>query len=128
MKSRLLLREIFRDLLANKLSLEDRVAIEMAVRTNAHFLIDNHPQSITILQQWCEGYSLREIALIHKLHNGVVKDILRFAFELLGRKLHVDDGSVLSQVPPQLTSVARSVFSAYYDTFTELPERDMEVS
>lgn len=128
MKSRLLLRETLRDLLANKLSVEDRVAIEMTVQANAHFLLDNHPNSITILQQWSEGYSPTEIALMHRMHNGVVKDILRFAFELLGRKLHIEDGNVLSQVPPQLTSMARSVFSAYYDTFTELPERDIEVS
>ncbi len=128
MKSRLLLRETLRDLLANKLPIEDRVAIEMTVQANAHFMLDNHPNSIVILQQWSEGYSPMEIASMHKMHNGVVKDILRFCFELLGRKLHIEDGNVLSQVPPQLTSVARSVFNAYYDTFTELPERDMEVS
>lgn len=127
MKSRLLLREVFRDWFANKLTDEDRINIEMVVKANRHFLLDNHPKTIQMLSEWSSGYTLYEIAARNEVHVGVAKDILKFAFELLGRKLEIDDGQVLREVPPQLHSTARNVFSAYYDTFTELPERDLDL-
>jgi hypothetical protein len=99
----------------------------MVVEANKHFLIDNHPLTLIILDDWSSGYTLYEIAERHELHIGVTKNILKFAFELLGRRLEVSDGEVLNKVPPQLHPVARSVFSAYYETFTELPEKDLEV-
>jgi len=126
MKSRLLLREVFRDWFANRLSDEDRINIEMVVAANSHFLTDNHPLTLKILSDWSSGYLLHEIAHRHNLHVGVTRDILMFAFELLGCKLDIDDGSVLREVPAQLHITARNVFNAYYDTFTELPERDLE--
>jgi hypothetical protein len=98
----------------------------MVVATNSHFLTDNHPLTLRILSDWSSGYLLHEIAQRHNLHVGVTRDILKFAFELLGRKLDIDDGSVLREVPAQLHITARNVFNAYYDTFTELPERDLE--
>lgn len=128
MKSRLLLREMFRDWFSNKLADEDRINIEVVVKANSHFLLDNHPQSLRILQDWCEGYSIFEIATRRDLHIGVTKDILKFSFELLGRKLEVHDKSVLKSIPPQLQQAAQNVFGAYYDTFTELPEKDLELN
>jgi hypothetical protein len=127
MKSRLLLREIFRDWFANRLNDEDRINLEMIVKSNSHFLVDNHPLTLRMLDDWASGYTLFEIAQRNNTHIGVTKDALRFAFELLGRKLEIDDGSVLREVPPQLHATARNVFNAYYDTFTELPEQDQEV-
>jgi hypothetical protein len=127
MKSRLLLRELFRDWFANRLNDEDRINLEMVVKANSHFLRDNHPLTMRMLEDWGSGYALHEIAQRHNLHAGVAKDALKFAFELLGRKLQVDDGSVLREVPPQLHITARNVFNAYYDTFTELPEQDLDV-
>jgi hypothetical protein len=127
MKSRLLLREIFRDWFANRLSDEDRLNLEVAIKMNAHFLQDNHPLSLKMLQDWGEGYTLYEISHRHSTHVGVTKDVLKFAFELLGRKLEISDNSVMKEIPQQLHPAARSVFSAYYDTFTELPERDQDI-
>jgi hypothetical protein len=127
MKSRLLLREIFRDWFANRLSDEDRLNLEVTIRNNAHFLLDNHPLSLKMLQDWGEGYTLYEISQRHSTHVGVTKDVLRFSFELLGRRLDISDSSVLKEVPTQLHIAARSVFLAYYDTFTELPERDLDI-
>jgi hypothetical protein len=127
MKSRLLLREVFRDWFANRLSDEDRLNLEVVIKRNAHFLIDNHPLSLKMLQDWGEGYTLYEIGQRHDTHVGVTKDILKFAFELLGRKLAVDDSSVLKDIPQPLQMAAHNVFLAYYDTFTELPERDLDI-
>jgi hypothetical protein len=100
----------------------------MVIKANSHFLTDNHPKSLKILQDWCEGYTLFEIASRNDMHIGVTSDALKFTFELLGRKLQISDGSVLNMVHPQLQAAAHSVFRAYYDTFTELPERDMELN
>lgn len=127
MKSRLLLRELFRDWYQGRLPVEDRVSLAMIVEANQHFLLDNHPATLGILHMWASGYTLYEIAESQSLHVGVTKNILKFAFELIGRKLEISDGEVLNKVPPQLHPVARSVFSAYYETFTELPEKDLEV-
>jgi hypothetical protein len=128
MKSRLLLREICRDWFSNKLDEEDRINLEIVVKSNSHFLLDNHPKSLKLLQDWCEGYTLFEIANRNDVHLGVARDVLRFTFELLGRKLQISDQSVLKSVHPQLQVAAQSVFRAYYDTFTELPEKDLELS
>lgn len=127
MKSRLLLRELFRDWYQGKLDMEDSVSFGMIVEANRRFLLDNHPLTLILLDEWASGYTLYEMSEKHSLHVGVTKNILKFAFELLGRKLEVSDGQVLYKVPPQLHPVARSVFNAYYETFTELPERDLEV-
>lgn len=127
-KSRLLLREVFRDWYQGKLPVDDAVVLAMAVNDNRHFLLDNHPKALVLLDEWSQGYTLNEIAYRHELHPVVVKNVLRFCFELLGRKLGISDGSVLRLVQPQLYAVARNVFSAYYETFTELPEKDMEAT
>lgn len=127
MKSRLLLRELFRDWYHGKLLVEDRVSLAMVIEANRRFLLDNHPATLEILDAWASGYTLYEISATHGLHVGVTKNILKFAFELIGRRLEISDGEVLNKVPPQLHPVARSVFSAYYETFTELPEKDLEV-
>lgn len=127
MKSRLLLREICRDWFSNRLDEEDRINLEMVIKANSHFLLDNHLKSLRFLQDWCEGYTLFEIANRNDTHIGVTRDALKFTFELLGRKLQISDGSVLKQVHPQLQQAAQNVFIAYYDTFTELPEKDAEL-
>lgn len=126
-KSRLLLREVFRDWYQGKLPVDDAVVLQMAVKENRHFLLDNHPKALVLLDDWSKGYTLNELSLMHELHPAVVKNVLRFSFELLGRKLGISDGGVLRLVQPQLYTVARNVFTAYYETFTELPEKDTEV-
>jgi hypothetical protein len=127
MKSRLLVREELRDYFNGKLSTDEAVSYECALEQNARFMVDNHPLSLKVLQEWGEGYTLFEISMRNQLHLGVARDILKFCFELLGRRLQVDDGSVLNSIPPQLRPMAKNVFHAYYDTFTELPEKEVDM-
>ena len=117
-----------RDYFNSKLPVDESLSYGCAIEQSARFMEDNHPRSLKILQEWGEGYTLFEISMQNQLHLSVTRDILTFCFELLGRKLQVDDNTVLQNVPVQLRPMAISVFHAYYDTFTELPERDMEVS
>jgi len=128
MKSRLLVREELRDYFNSKLPIDESLSYGCAIEQNARFMVDNHPLSLRILQEWGEGYTLFEISMRNQLHLAVTRDILIFCFELLGRKLQVDDNVVLQSILPQLRPMAINVFHAYYDTFTELPERNsMEV-
>ena len=127
MKSRLLLREELRDYFTDRLPIDDAISYQQALQQNARFMIDNHPMSLVLLQEWGVGYTIFEISMRNQLHLGVVRDILKFCFELLGRKLNVDDASVLAVIPQQLRPMAKNVFYAYYDTFTELPEREVDM-
>ena len=127
MKSRLLLREELRDYFTDRLPIDDAISYQQALQQNARFMIDNHPMSLVLLQEWGVGYTIFEISMRNQLHLGVVRDILKFCFELLGRKLNVDDVSVLAVIPQQLRPMAKNVFHAYYDTFTELPEREVDM-
>lgn len=127
MNSRLLLREELRDYFNDRLPTDDAISYQQALQQNARFMVDNHPMSLVLLQEWGTGYTVFEISMRNQLHLGVVCDILKFCFELLGRKLHVDDASVLATIPQQLRPMAKSVFHAYYDTFTELPEREVDM-
>jgi hypothetical protein len=127
MKSRLLLREELRDYFNDRLPTDDGISYQQALQQNARFMLDNHPMSLILLREWGEGYTLFEISMRNGLHLGVVRDILKFCFELLGRKLDVEDGSVLNTIPVQLRPMSKKVFHAYYDTFTELPEREVDM-
>lgn len=127
MKSRLLLREELRDYFTDRLPIDDAISYQQALQQNPRFMIDNHPMSLVLLQEWGVGYTIFEISMRNQLHLGVVRDILKFCFELLGRKLNVDDASVLAVIPQQLRPMAKNVFHAYYDTFTELPEREVDM-
>ena len=127
MKSRLLVREELRDYFNSKLPIDELISYDCAIEQNARFMVDNHPLSLKILQEWGEGYTLFEISMRNQLHLAVTRDILKFCFELLGRKLQVDDNTVLQNILPQLRPMAKSVFHAYYDTFTELPEKEVDM-
>lgn len=120
MEIRLMVREILRDFGSGRVDLDMSIVLRDEIQKNSRFIMDHHPKGLEFLIQWCEGYSLPEIAYYHQVHNDVVKSSLRFSFELLGRRLQLDDHSVLQKVPPQLHPVARSIFKAYYETFVEL--------
>jgi hypothetical protein len=114
------MRELLRDFGHERLDHDFAIAIRCEIERNARFIVDHHAKGLLFLNQWCAGYTLAEIAMIHQVHVDVVKSSLRFSFELLGRRLQVQDQSVIQKVPPQLQPVALSIFKAYYSTFVEI--------
>ena len=120
MEVRLLTRELLRDFGNDRVDLDLSIVFKEQINRNARFICDHHPKGLEFLIQWCEGYSLPEIARMHRIHNDIVKSSLQFSFELIGRRLQLEDYGVVNKVPPQLQPAARAIFKAYYSTFVEL--------
>ncbi len=116
------MRELLRDFGNDRLDIDTTLTIADSLRDNQHFIADYHRSGFSFLLSWCAGYSAAEIAASYGESLETVRSSLRFSFELLGRRLQVHDGIVLHRIPPQLHPVAKSIFRAYYETFTELRE------
>lgn len=118
--SKLIVREKLRDLYKSVLSVEETLEIKEAISALYPVLLERELFLPPMLDRYCQGYTISDLAERYTFSEEVVAGHLRFAYELLGDLLQLDDAIVVRKVEQPLRETAATILQNIYIEGREL--------
>lgn len=118
--SKTIVREKLRDFFKGKLSFEEQLEIKDAYSSLYALFIDKDVFIPAYLTRFSQGFSLDELSEIYGASTDDIRESLRYAYDLLGEVLQLDDEMVVRRIDQELRGSASRVLTRIYFGFVEI--------